>query len=569
MPDSILFPAGDGIVQCAEEARAQLSQYRFDFEQWQRALAESEGCSEDEDAGIADESGYARHKRKGAGVSSPTINTRMAQKDMLGIWGSHVSDSDSDADSLLNSAKGTVVGGAAGDHQRRRPASISRPAPDDDDYQFTMGPVTPNVVPPGQASLLPVIPTSTRPSRFEAFLDADGAEAARHDDENNPPTLVLNSIRARRSQQRRNSRVKPTPLAARSQPPTAGGLDICNRVTRQNAESSEAEPEDSDAEALMQALGPKTPITATAASSARIPIFHDSEKPQPLFTRSSSLSALPSRETTTTTNIPVTHQSPPPSADAGTFECEYPPIRTQHSAEQQNGERSQKQPRGQSVFHSTPARGAYTPKTPRYPHTPGFTKTASSFSVSGIELTGTSGFTGLSTIGGPVTSSSFMSPHHSRHAPEALDEEDDEDDEDVEYEAGHDFSGSVGSAGAAHTPMRKRLSMAAKDLGRITPRFPRTPTSAGAASGHRYDRPSTNDVDDDDDDDDDVEDDEDDPCTENIAEFADLDSQMNELQMELGAKFLNNIEKSAGTNPSTAKSSSAATATPMFTIFRD
>ncbi|KAJ2801062.1 hypothetical protein H4R20_003824, partial [Coemansia guatemalensis] len=73
--------------------------------------------------------------------------------------------------------------------------------------------------------------------------------------------------------------------------------------------------------------------------------------------------------------------------------------------------------------------------------------------------------------------------------------------------------------------------------------------------------------DDDDDDEDDVEDDEDDPCTENIAEFADLDSQMNELQMELGAKFLNKVEESAMTNPSSSKPSSAAT--PMFTIFRD
>ncbi|KAJ2807358.1 protein kinase, partial [Coemansia guatemalensis] len=96
MPNSILFPAGDGVVQCVEEARAKLAQYRFDFEQWQRAVAETAGCSEDEDEGIADESGYSRHKPKSAGVSSPTINTRMAQKDMLGIWGSHVSDSDSD-----------------------------------------------------------------------------------------------------------------------------------------------------------------------------------------------------------------------------------------------------------------------------------------------------------------------------------------------------------------------------------------------------------------------------------------------------------------------------------------
>ncbi|KAJ2082583.1 protein kinase [Coemansia sp. RSA 988] len=570
MPNSILFPAGDGVVQSVEEARAKLAQYRFDFEQWQRALAEPAGCSEDEDedAGIADESGYNRHKPKSAGISSPTINTRMAQKDMLGIWGSHALDSDSDAESLVSSAKGSAAGRSTGENRRRRPASINRPPPDDDDYQFTMGPVTPNVVPPGQASLLPVIPTSTRPSRFETFLDAGGADAARRDDENNPPTIVMNSIRARRSQPRSNSRVKPTPLAARSQPRTAVAVDICNQAVGHNAEGSEAEPEDCEAEDLMRALGPKTPISTTAASSARIPIFHDSAKPQPLFTRSSSLSALSSRESATAADTLTAHQSPPLTADGRAFECEYPPIRAQHLADKQNEGRSQKQPKEQAVFHSTPARGALTPKNPRFAHTPGFTKTASSFSVSGIELTGASGFTGLSTIGGPVTSSSFMSPHHSRHAADALDEEDEEED-DVDYEHGREF----GSAGAPHTPMRKRLSMAAKDLGRITPRFPRTPTSTGPGPGHGYERPSTNEVDDDDDDDDDdVEDDEDDPCTENIAEFADLDSQMNELQMELGAKFLDKIEQSAMSNSSGSKPPSdvtVASGTPLFTIFRD
>ncbi|KAJ2465983.1 protein kinase, partial [Coemansia sp. RSA 2337] len=34
MPDSILFPAGDGVPQCAEEARAQLPRYRFDYDAW-------------------------------------------------------------------------------------------------------------------------------------------------------------------------------------------------------------------------------------------------------------------------------------------------------------------------------------------------------------------------------------------------------------------------------------------------------------------------------------------------------------------------------------------------------
>ncbi|KAJ2541992.1 hypothetical protein IWW35_005687 [Coemansia sp. RSA 1878] len=115
--------------------------------------------------------------------------------------------------------------------------------------------------------------------------------------------------------------------------------------------------------------------------------------------------------------------------------------------------------------------------------------------MSGAELTGLSGFTNMSTIG-PLSG-------------ESADEED----------VGH----------RAQTPMRKRLSMAAKDLGHITPRFPKTPPESAQ---YQF----VSDADDDDDDD---------PCTENIGEFADLDSQMNDLQMQLG------VQK------------------PLFTIFRD
>ncbi|KAJ2828559.1 hypothetical protein GGI24_002363, partial [Coemansia furcata] len=127
----------------------------------------------------------------------------------------------------------------------------------------------------------------------------------------------------------------------------------------------------------------------------------------------------------------------------------------------------------------------------------------------GAELTGLSGFTGVSTIGGPtslLTTGQYAS--------------DDEHSESLEQ-----------PHGLAPTPLRKRLSMAAKDFGNMTPRFPKSlPTEDDQGDVHSS-------PDDDDDDDVEDEDDGDEPCTENIGEFADLDSQMNELEMQLGTKF--------------------------------
>ncbi|KAJ2764586.1 protein kinase, partial [Coemansia nantahalensis] len=111
MPGELLFPAGDGVVQCAEEARAQLARYRFDYELWQRAEAASRAArsaysdEDDEDQGIADESCFGASRRKSVAPSSPTINTRVAQKDMLGIW-NDISDSDSDGAGVLRLRRG-------------------------------------------------------------------------------------------------------------------------------------------------------------------------------------------------------------------------------------------------------------------------------------------------------------------------------------------------------------------------------------------------------------------------------------------------------------------------------
>ncbi|KAJ2662502.1 protein kinase [Coemansia sp. RSA 1199] len=454
MPDSILFPNGNGVPQCAEEARAQLSKYRFE---------PAAAANSDDD--IVDESVYDKR----VAVNSPTINTRVAQKDMLGIW-NNLSDSDSDSDSLL---------GATSELKSKRNGlskSANGAASDgsfiDDDYQFTMGPVTPNVVPRGSSTHAPVIPTSARPARFESFVDSS--------DDNNPPTMVLNSIRAAKRQEMRLARARPTPLAARvpEQDVRLQSID----------ESSDAADE---GESLMRALGPKTPV------SARIPVFRDEpssgNRPLPLFaTRSNSLSALP------------TSTSASDNTTGLKFECDYPPIRPPLITSGR-------------PMHSTPA---------RYPHTPGTSTRTVNYSMSGAELTGLSGFTNMSTIG-PGTASTFL-------AQRDVSGESADDDEDV---------GGVGHR--AQTPMRKRLSMAAKDLGHITPRFPKTPP--GSAQQYHF-------VSDADDDDEDEDEDEDDPCTENIGEFADLDSQMNDLQMQLGAH--------SSENPPHNKQ-------PMFTIFRD
>ncbi|KAJ2769471.1 hypothetical protein IWQ56_002542, partial [Coemansia nantahalensis] len=510
MPGELLFPAGDGVVQCAEEARAQLARYRFDYELWQRAEAASRAArsaysdEDDEDQGIADESCFGASRRKSVAPSSPTINTRVAQKDMLGIW-NDISDSDSDGAGVLRLRRGDArPDGSAGPDGAARGRSWRSGSSSgggggsavvDDDYQFTMGPVTPHVVPPEQARLPPVIPTSARLARFESFVDHGDGGATGGGGEDNPPTLVLNTIRAAKRREMQQAHTRPTPLAMRAQAPRAGSASAGPAVRQRSDgsqparglrsidESSEAEDgDDCDAHPLMRALEPATP------HSARIPVFRDSgggggahstAQPRPLFgARSSSASAL---------------------------ERDYPPIR------------------GQGVLHSTP----------------GHTKTSTGLLASGMELTGLSGFTGLSTIGGPTTMT--FAAHQGPLAEEQDEDDDDEDD---------DEDGDLRPA-AVRTPMRKRLSMAAKDLGRITPRFPKTPP--GPADG-RFGGGMA-DAGDDDDDDDEDEDDEEDPCTENIGEFGELDSQMNELQMELGVSLM--------------ASAADGRRSPLFSVFRD
>ncbi|KAJ2658099.1 protein kinase [Coemansia sp. RSA 1200] len=154
MPAELLFPNGDGVPQSAEEARARLPQYSFD----PAADADAGDSDDDDDGGIADESasGPARRgwRSSGVGASSPTINTRVAQKAMLGIWNDAETDTDTDADAAPDADADAGCGPRG-----------------DDDYQFTMGPVTPNVVPRG-APARAAIPASARPAaRFAAFLD--------------------------------------------------------------------------------------------------------------------------------------------------------------------------------------------------------------------------------------------------------------------------------------------------------------------------------------------------------------------------------------------------------------
>ncbi|KAJ2686592.1 protein kinase [Coemansia spiralis] len=357
MPDSILFPAGDGIPQCAEEARARLPRYRFDYDAWVASLQPVPA--------------------RRALAASPTINTRAAEQGMLDIWNDL---SDSDSESLPEDRP------PAGD----RPVSAGCLA--DDDYQFTMGPVVPHIVPVDVAHRPPIIPTSVRVARHH---DAGLDEA---------PTVVLNSIRAAKRQEMRLNRgpLGPTPLAMRAQ----------------------------------------TPVMARSGAA-------QGAHPAPL------------------------------------------------------------------LFGAA-----------RQAQTPGYTRTATGFSVSGAELTGLSGFTGVSTIGGPT---SLLT-----EAPYSTDSED-------EHER---------LEGVAATPLRKRLSMAARDFSNMTPRFPKTDPG---------EEPH------DDDDDDDDEDEDDDPCTENIGEFADLDTQMHELEMQraLGTRTTFHVFEDSASDDDTGRPA------PKFAIFQD
>ncbi|KAJ2034733.1 protein kinase [Coemansia sp. S2] len=463
MPDSILFPAGDGVPQCAEEARAQLPRYRFDYDAWV-AAAEQQSRRRS----------FNRVSRKSI-VSSPTINTRAAEQGMLDIWNDL---SDSDSESLLGHDKTPKPTGD-------RPVSASAGCLTDDDYQFTMGPVIPHIVPEELAHRPPVIPTSARVSRQqEPALGGDDM-----------PTVVLNSIRAAKRQEMRLNRghVGPTPLAMRTQTPV---------LARRGLRSIGEESSDDGGE-----------HNAVTPAPRRVQVFND----------------------------PDAHPAPLQfAASSG------------------------------PMLHSTPARGSHSSQRPpagssRYPHTPGYTRTTTGFSVSGAELTGLSGFTGVSTIGGPTSLLTGGGQYTT----------DDDDEEEEEDNVSREERRS--SNGLAPTPLRKRLSMAAKDFGKMTPRFPKTlPTED---DGHQDDVHSQ-----DDDDDDDDEDDGEEPCTENIGEFADLDSQMNELEMQLGTKFKSRQDESSSqfqvfddrTPPprtelgrSGGPPSSVKRQAPRFTIFQD
>ncbi|KAJ2491384.1 protein kinase [Coemansia sp. RSA 2050] len=400
MPDCILFPASDGVPQCAEEARARLPRYRFDYDAWLASL---------EPPIVLDAGGK---RRSLVGVSSPTINTRAAEQGMLDIWNDL---SDSDSESLLGHSNRTPLKPSG-----ERPVSAGCLA--DDDYQFTMGPVVPNIVPVELAHRPPVIPSSARVVRHhEANLD-------------DAPTVVLNSIRAAKRQEMRLNRgpLGPTPLAMRTQTPV---------MTRADGVRGAATP---------MGRGDKHPA----------PLLFDARGPTSHLTSVASM---------------------------------------------------------------------------RHAHTPGYTRTTTGFSVSGAELTGLSGFTGVSTIGGPT---SLLA-----EAPYCSDSEDD---------GRHGRSESI-----APTPLRKRLSMAAKDFGNMTPRFPKT---LPGEESH------------DDDEDDDEDEDEEDPCTENIGEFADLDSQMHELEMQLGTRFKNRQDSSFHVfedSASEEEASGSKRPAPRFTIFQD
>ncbi|KAJ2877793.1 protein kinase [Coemansia aciculifera] len=483
MPDSILFPAGDGVPQCAEEARAQLPRYRFDYDAWVATQRQQEERA----------STFSRVKRKSiVGTSSPTINTRAAEQGMLDIWNDL---SDSDSESLLGHDKTPKP---SGEH---RPVSAG--CLTDDDYQFTMGPVVPHIVPEELAHRPPVIPTSARVARhYEPSLGSDDM-----------PTTVLNSIRAAKRQEMRLNRgqVGPTPLAMRTQTPV-----LARRGLRSIGEESSDEAGEEH-----NGLG----VAVTPAPRQRLQVFSDPSDVHPAPLQFAATK-------------PMQHSTPARSSSA----LQRPPVGSCSS---------------------------------RYPHTPGYTRTTTGFSVSGAELTGLSGFTGVSTIGGPT--SLLTTTGGGQYS---SDNEDNEDEEEEDYHSGSREYGqrrSSNGSSIAPTPLRKRLSMAAKDFGKMTPRFPKT--LSNEEDGQQDDIHSQ----DDDDDDDDVEDEDDgeEPCTENIGEFADLDSQMNELEMQLGTKFKSRHDESSqfqafdDRTPPRAEvgrsgpPSSAKRQAPRFTIFQD
>ncbi|KAJ2508779.1 protein kinase [Coemansia sp. RSA 2052] len=488
MPDIILFPAGDGIPQCAEEARAQLPQYRFDYDAW----VASQATNDSDDV----ETTGNRGKRAVGMSGSPTINTRAAEQGMLDIWNDDNSDSDSESllGELNNGPSSSSRGPSKnGDHHRASSSGGGTRLPDDD-YQFTMGPVVPNIVPEELAMRPPVIPTSVRVIRRQ---EPGGVGASGSEDD--MPTVVLNSIRTAKRQQMRMTRGSgvggPTPLAMRVQTPVLARHHRDLRSIGEEYENPNGGYNLDDAE-----LNNCTP----APPRQRLQVYSDETHPAPLQFAAGAAAKPVSN---------VYHSTPARNS--------------QYGAPSSSQQQQQRPPAGSC-------------STARYLHTPGYTRTTTGFSVSGAELTGLSGFTGVSTIGGP-TSLSLLTGSGGGHY--SSDNYEDDDDDDYRHSGNdmpreHDRRTSNGSS-IAPTPLRKRLSMAAKDFGKMTPRFPKTLDDDNNDGQQEYEDGDDDDVEDDDDDDDvEDEDDGEEPCTENIGEFADLDSQMNELEMQLGTKFL-------------------------------
>ncbi|KAJ1944304.1 protein kinase [Kickxella alabastrina] len=526
MSDGILFPSGDGVPQCVEEARSRLPRYAFDYHQWQLQHERPEPAPILENTV---DSGIRRSKRKSLGVSSPTINTKVAQKEMLGIWNDDL-DSDSDSESLrdVNTPCKTPLAGGS-----KRSAAIT-----DDDYQFTMGPVTPHVVPESIGRQLPVIPTSARSFRFASGLGRPDV------DENDAPTVVLNSIRAARRQELQMTRARPTPLAARLHPTPLASRGYSTPLASRGQQSILLQPmmqrmghlDESDEEAVADAEA------GTPANKKRIQIFRDPESIGNGInsnTRPESPSVISlGRFFDDSRGV----HSAPADMPSQTFDDAVAGSADRLGPLYSTPIRSARAPGTRGATHSIPHSASAAMRYSQ--HTPGYTRTATGYSISGAEFSAVSGFTGVSTIGWPTSSM----PND-------------------QFDSGDEERRSE----VSQTPMRKRLSMAARDLGRITPRFPSEMAGNSNNAEHDVACDYAEEEEDDEDDVDEDEDDGDEPCTENIGEFSDLDSQMNELQMQLGAQYMPHVPASVE-RPSGRDSGSRTSSEDkgsMFQIFRD
>ncbi|KAJ1643928.1 hypothetical protein LPJ64_004337 [Coemansia asiatica] len=407
-------------------------------------------------------------------------------------------------------------------------------------------------------------------------------------DENDAPTVVLNSIRAARRQELRFSRAKPTPLATRVQTPVRGASSFANASLSQQRQSfgtrglrninEDSEDFDDDEDdgiddeyQLVQGnVALKTPM------GRRIEIFRDtpgntggrsdsasrSSRPEPLFGNRGNHAASGSlgRQFEVARDVPLSA----PVGNSGTGSAHLsmasssrygPALGAIGSGSFATPGRSSGLDHQFSSSSSRPAsvlKSASASSVARFGQTPGYTRTATGYSISGAEFSALSGFTGMSTIGGP----SMLANEH------------------LVSDGGEDDH-YTGNSEISHTPMRKRLSMAAKDLCKITPRFPKQMVDGSSGGGGGGGDRQYNEDEDDEYEDADDGDGDDEPCTENIGEFADLDSQMNELQMQLGTQFARHSETPAASSGSSQKSKENSVrntpkrGVPLFEIFRD